>query len=1372
MEQSEASIKRLGRLTGGLAEKLVEKFGPDGLKQPGDPDPWSMELEGRTFGRWMQEFWPGQIKPGAPYLSQAAIEALIAERSHALDEARRQIEAREQELTEAQDRLAAETNLPQNDVEQCRVRLARSESKLGRLKARHQNLLQTVGRQKTQIKDLKKWLGGLTPRGLNRFSDSTGRPVSQAEIKANTRKLENLKHAVADNWGDAVRARRGIEDTLAQCGQAQEGLKTLTNAGLKADQILARQAEDLETQRQELRQRRHGLAPLKEALQRARDLERLHDQVLSMASRALTPFLLAPRHEPVDAPAKAVRTSITQADLAAERINRLENLLKTQTGFLKRTTERLTAALARARKINQEISGLQKEMPQLFNAIVHPGEGRLEQRSQSAVRITSLIARLDDLSPQAIEVHGEVDRLGRKLTMGLKRAGRLQKAWRQAGVRERKHFSQACLLIENIKRAARTRKKQSEDLAIGMAPAVAALSPLKALELEPQLVALTSQVAKLRFESLELKILGVELDGEIRQPLIAPQAKSPVSLKFYSKALKSISVKQVQVEDIYTLSVAAQRWFDLAAGPLVKDIRRPAEELAKKLSEKVDRLSSQKADLEAIRQRHEEQLSRLREELQDERRVRQDIMDRLDQTHEMLSRQNGMLTRYKADVRQTSTENRQVKEELNAERSATAELNRLLEQTTGDLTRRLNQTASDLTGKLEETTRDYEERLERTNREWDQRYTSATDQYKCELESTREDLTRRLAETTLAADQLATNLERSQKLAKALKSKSLERHRLYRKSRHAIEWMDYWKERALEHESLLKRTRAELDQARSEYEQARSTMVDIARNRELAESELAAERAAKARETLDLTGGKALSAELAASQDEAGRWAALAGQLAVALSLNGKNHEKHTQELQAQVNQLSSEAAQLKKQLAATAHLMQAADEALPQSVRPATVTVRVSSMEPEQIYSALDRLGKSRRRLQDIGRSTLGHMAVVAALTGGLVLIPPGNPTTATRTEAPLTSPVAAVNQTSQDIAQAPLYNLPASAGWVGEPPSQGALEMNLIPIRKDQKTIHPAAVRGLKRLAKKAGIPHEVILTSARASYNGEDLIESERLRELAQRARRIALSLPHIRTELGHNFQSFDTKLNSALKKGMEDDRTRFTERLYREYRALGFSPAESLGAMVANEKALEKLDKTPLSTRYLGKALPLGSVETMQLGTFVKRMTPYIKRQLNIFMKQRSLQYDGDLGAYAEDLAFDMHCASKLFKVPLTILMAIAHQETWYANVLGDQNRSASPFQIYAPTCELIRKSMSEEGFVPPPKGVRLERHLTLATYMAAYHLRELMAGSVVKRKGKLAVNLNQVLFRYNGSVRYISMVASKRQQLAKFIGKTG
>jgi hypothetical protein len=1002
MERNEASIKRLSRLTSGLAKQLVRKFGPDGLKPDGFVDLWSIELEGRSFARWVQELWPDQLRADAPMLCQTSIEELITQREQALAQARQDLDDQEEKLAESESRLGDEDDSSDSAMEEARLHLARSETKLGQLKMRQASFQQAADRQRSQMDSLGYWLEGIAPKGLKYFSDAAGRQVSKDDIKASAQKLESLTQAEAENRVEAAELNRDIESVRNQCLQIRQNLADLQKASDKAKKILDQQRGDLMRQRQALAEKRQALSGLEEAVTRAQNLARLHDEILDAAGISLSPLLIAPEPEPADAPVEAVRASVTRANLAAERIKRLERLLRKQAGSLERIISRAGESLAQARKINQEIEDLETELPKLLSGIVHPGEDLMDQRSKSAARITTLIARLDELSPQAIDAHNELLSFSALIKAGMRRAGKLQRAWRQAGATESGHHARARELIESVRLAAELRKNQSQQMAEKIAPIMAALSPLRSLELEPQLAQLTSQIARLRFESLELKILSVELDDGLCGPSVGARDKSPISLSPFASALKRMAAQQVRVEQIYSLSVAAQRWFDMAAGPLVNDIRRPAEELARQLSDQVEELTSQKTGLEEIRQRHEAQLGLLRVKLQDEQRVSQDIMDRLDQAHEMLSQQNGILSRYKADVRRSTQESQQVKQELEQERGTSQKLNRLLQETTDSLTRRLNETTKDLTGKLENTTREYEEKLDRTFWEWDHHLTSTTEYYENELETTRSELTRSLAETTLAADSLADHLERSQKLARALKSKSLERHRLYRKSRHALEWMDYWKERALEQEALLGRTRAELDQARSEYEQARGSMTEIAKHRDQAETELAQEREARARQALDLLGGKALSVELAASQGEAGRWAALAGQLAVALAASGKAHENHSQELQAQVNQLSSEAAKLKQQLAATAHLMQAAEETVPNSVRPATVTVRVSSMEPEQIYSALDRLGKSRQRLQRIGRSTLGHMAIVAALTGGLVLVPPSTPTTATRTDAP----------------------------------------------------------------------------------------------------------------------------------------------------------------------------------------------------------------------------------------------------------------------------------------------------------------------------------------------------------------------------------
>ena len=175
--------------------------------------------------------------------------------------------------------------------------------------------------------------------------------------------------------------------------------------------------------------------------------------------------------------------------------------------------------------------------------------------------------------------------------------------------------------------------------------------------------------------------------------------------------------------------------------------------------------------------------------------------------------------------------------------------------------------------KLSHTTSQYQKRLSSTTASYEERLSQTTDKYETQLAQTTEALTKQLNDTTQRyeeriarastefsrqlqevsgrADHLAGHLERSQKLASALKAKSLERHRLYRKSRHAMEWMDYWKNRALEHEVLLGRARADLDVARKEYDRAQTTLGNLAQERDDIGVQLAQERSARARQALD-----------------------------------------------------------------------------------------------------------------------------------------------------------------------------------------------------------------------------------------------------------------------------------------------------------------------------------------------------------------------------------------------------------------------------------------------------------------------------------------------------------------------------------------
>jgi hypothetical protein len=334
--------------------------------------------------------------------------------------------------------------------------------------------------------------------------------------------------------------------------------------------------------------------------------------------------------------------------------------------------------------------------------------------------------------------------------------------------------------------------------------------------------------------------------------------------------------------------------------------------------------------------------------------------------------------------------------------------------------------------------------------------------------------------------------------------------------------------------------------------------------------------------------------------------------------------------------------------------------------------------------------------------------------------------------------------------------------------------VELDLLPLKPTSRPLEPQVAAQVRRMAEAAGLAPEVLMTSARAAFAGKSAVEPRALQELADTARSLARRHPVIFGELarlGVPVSAGELVEAEGPAAGAAD---LFLDRLYSEYRSLGFTAGEALGAIAANERAADALARSWHPPRaYTGQVRPVGAMERLGLEDFLARMTPYIQDKLNVFLRQREMDYSGSLEDYAQDLAFDMWCAAKRFQVPITFMMAIAHQETWYANVLGDADRSASPFQIYEPTRALIRSSLARAGFVPPPAGVQLQRHLTMATFMAAYHLRELMAEAYTPGRGgrPASVDMDQVLKRYNGSSRYAGRVAKRQKALARHLAAT-
>jgi hypothetical protein len=170
-----------------------------------------------------------------------------------------------------------------------------------------------------------------------------------------------------------------------------------------------------------------------------------------------------------------------------------------------------------------------------------------------------------------------------------------------------------------------------------------------------------------------------------------------------------------------------------------------------------------------------------------------------------------------------------------------------------------------------------------------------------------------------------------------------------------------------------------------------------------------------------------------------------------------------------------------------------------------------------------------------------------------------------------------------------------------------------------------------------------------------------------------------------------------------------------------------------------------------------------------------IVPYIKANLRAFTSHASFagaHKPEEIADYAKRLAEDMFVAAKAFGVPRTLFISIVHQESYFANVLGDNSMSASPFQIYRPTKPYIIKSMEQKGLKTPGVPDRLQDHLSLATYMAANFLSDLIRRSSIPwGKGKgLICDLDDVALGYNGGSHYPPAVNGKKLRLVRYLDR--
>ena len=509
-----------------------------------------------------------------------------------------------------------------------------------------------------------------------------------------------------------------------------------------------------------------------------------------------------------------------------------------------------------------------------------------------------------------------------------------------------------------------------------------------------------------------------------------------------------------------------------------------------------------------------------------------------------------------------------------------------------------------------------------------------------------------------------------------------------------------------------------------------------------------AQRQEQTRRTLSEIGRTRLRArewqeELELAQAEAERWRRVAWGLRRENSLAQQAGEAQRRALQDEAEALQVQAQELERQLRSLALLTAVA-------TRPAEPT-------PRKLELALLRLAAARHHLAHRGKAVAAHAALVLGLGAALVLASPSLPAKATLLDH--TRAMATLQLRAEVLAQAPAAEL----------------EVRLVPLDQPLMPLDLLEDSQFTSLAAKAGMSPYALYRSARAAHPHSSALELGGLERLAEQSRALARRHPAIFADLaGRSLPSGFSAL-TRLAPAAQPALHRFTDRLYADYRRLGYGGGRALAAVVTNQQAARLwLTGNRLPSRYLGRVRPVPAVEEMGLAKFLDRLSPYIAERSRRYLILLGKRPPANLERYARDLAFDMYGAAKHFQVPLSYLLAIAHQETFYANVLGDDDLSASPFQIWRPTLPHILRSMAAAGFAPPPANIRLQNHLTLATYLAAFHLRELMMDAVAPatKRHEAYVDMDKVMLRYNGSRLYAGRVAVRRAELDRFVALGG
>ena len=1298
----------------------------------------------------MQQVWP---QVGAPCLDLSLLDAWLAQQRERLNQTRNNLNARQQISQAAFGELKRLSGLNQNGLQKAQANYEQKARQLQIIELHCQQLAQ----QGHRLSDFLSQLRVNAAVNKDKFNQAT------LQAKALKERLGVVRGQVEEA---GLAKDMALEELLAWQNKAAGAALELKNRALALQQAKV-----------ELSLAVGGLAHDEKMFRQGQELKTALGRAVEQGGQQISSWKL--ESESLNNSLDQFERSLALAGILGKRIVRLEKLLQALGVRLPQKLEALQSWQQECKNLEKTALELEDDLAQVVSAI-DSAENLERHRGKLSVKLALFHARLQPARMLARELARKMPYMSQAMPLDLERGRRWTEEWRHCAKEQRALLTQALGWQQEILLKLKAVQQRAQRMHSAWQQQAYGLSICH--DLGPDLYAKGLELAQaVAGGSRQEQSLSA---WRVPAPLVENLVKTPLSFKSWNAAWRRLQpALHLPNDSMDSMAKVVDYWQKVLSEDFSKSIRQPLEEEKQRLANEATQTRAEKERLQesrgrtAVRLWHEREQRRLLavEKEKAAREARQANMQLADAgaAKDALSAQLDQLRREHHrsqdkihDLLVESAQGKAAKARVDYLEGALASLRREEEHNRDRLENLVSEKAlllsykeksEELAIKLEQLNQDYAEGRKHINRLLDEQEAWRDEQERnrklisalkrMQAERANDSLRiKELENIGLDIERLQGSLALARKTIKALKAKALERHRLYRQSQGVFKELLAEQERNTALKVKQDHLAQELAYNKRELLSLREKYREAVAARDDARARLTMERSVRLALTGKAMENKLVGQEIASARDDAGRWGRMAKELNEALqAANSKSAEVRRWQAEAAYN--AARAGELEEQLKNLSILL--AKMSSPEAAYRQPAVAARTLISHQQTGKVLNNLQQVRKRLKEMGRSILHGWAFIALVSGSLLLATPTSSGTAiVNASRPLLLEQMSVSQ----------IMVAAVGSQIVHP--QGELVLDITPDRPLIKDLPAWLDMEAQALASELWLPVDTMKINAQSLLlsQGQSFSTAKQtdLRLMAEKALTIVKHRPRI---------AHDLSLDALAQADKIDIREIFHDRLYDEYRSLGFSPAEALGALASNQWAAGNLRQawaTPDS--YQGRVKPIGQLEGMEIVEFVEKISPYIESRMKAYVAANNLDFKGSTQQYARQLAFDIFSASEAFAVPRTFLLAIGHQETFYANVLGDSNRSASPFQLFAPTRKLIIQTMTRQGLVAPPPGIRLERHLTMATYMAAFHLKQLMH----RASHDGYVDTNRLMRHYNGSDIYGGWVAKRQQQLAGYL----